>query len=121
MRPQAQRWVERADEDLRGAQVALDEALYPLCSFLCQQAVEKFLKAIWIERLGTEPPRTHNLANLADDLGLTLTEWDDFLRALSSQAVISRYPLDEPYERDETASRLERTVELCEVLRRLLS
>ncbi len=56
-------WLKRADEDLYMISV-LDISLAPNgVAFLAQQAVEKYLKACWVE-LGSIPPMTHDLEEL---------------------------------------------------------
>jgi HEPN domain-containing protein len=63
MREVSRRWLDRAEEDLY-ALSALDHARAPnAASVLCQQAVEKMLKACWVE-LGSRAPLTHELEEL---------------------------------------------------------
>jgi HEPN domain-containing protein len=115
------RWLERSDMDLQMAEAGLNLGLWPPCVFHCQQAVEKVLKAIWVNQRETEPPRTHNLVDLAAELDLRLEEWDDYLTNLSDQAVASRYVDDEGYTADDALQCYEKARVLCELLRHLLS
>jgi|YNPMSStandDraft_1061717.scaffolds.fasta_scaffold36217_3 HEPN domain-containing protein len=63
MRGEAERWLRRALEDLDAAS-SLEASRHPdVMAFLAQQAVEKALKAVWVE-LGLLPPRTHDLGYL---------------------------------------------------------
>jgi HEPN domain-containing protein len=56
-------WVERAEEDIQALQ-QLDVTQTPnVAGVQAQQAVEKFLKACWIE-LGSAVPMTHDLEEL---------------------------------------------------------
>jgi HEPN domain-containing protein len=107
-------------EEVFAAEVMIREGYYRLSAFLCQQAVEMLLKAIWFERRNTEPPRTHNLFDLARDLEV-LPAWSQFLPILTAEAVVSRYAHEEPYQPDEAVRRLEWTVEICRELRALLT
>jgi HEPN domain-containing protein len=63
--PDAERWRELALYDLGTAEAMLAAGRYLYVLFCCQQAVEKDLKALIIERCGIFPPRTHDLAKLA--------------------------------------------------------
>ncbi|MGQ9571973.1 MAG: HEPN domain-containing protein [Dehalococcoidia bacterium] len=61
--------------------------------FECQQALEKLLKAIWVEQAPQGyPPREHNLVSLAEKVGLQLSaEQLQFLDDLSRQYKPTRY------------------------------
>ncbi len=52
MKPETERWVARAAEDLGMADAAWEREYFSSCMFHCQQAVEKLLKAGLIERTG---------------------------------------------------------------------
>ncbi|WP_242826070.1 HEPN domain-containing protein [Desulfurispora thermophila] len=62
---------------------------------MCQQAVEKALKAVFFEKNGQTPPRKHDLISLAGDAGL-LPDLDHeakkFLRKLTYYYIETRYP-----------------------------
>ena len=63
MKKTARNWVERAEEDIQVLQ-QLDVTQTPnVAGVQAQQAVEKFLKACWIE-LGSAIPMTHDLEEL---------------------------------------------------------
>ena len=73
MREETQRWLDKAEDDLKKARDNCSIKHYDLASFLCQQAVEKALKAVLIEE--TEMfPKIHDLvklgrlANISKDL-----------------------------------------------------
>jgi len=69
MRRVTARWVRKAEVDTTGAsQLARAKpALNDLVCFHCQQAAEKYLKALMLE-LGLVPPRTHDLPKLLSAL-----------------------------------------------------
>ncbi|TVS02654.1 MAG: HEPN domain-containing protein [Cyanobium sp. PLM2.Bin73] len=80
--------------------------------FTAQQAVEKILKA-WIVLADRQPPRRHDLGELAELAGLEL---DPALRELQTFAVEARYeegpfPLPEP--REALLERIERLSQEC--------
>ena len=66
---------------------------YVYTAFLCQQAIEKYLKALFIKKTSKEAPRTHNLVYLVGLLELELTdERMGLLTDLSSYYIEGRYP-----------------------------
>ncbi len=77
-------------DDLLAAKVLFREGLYDLSAFHAQQAAEKALKALWLERRAELPPRTHALHVLARELGLN--DLLDSARFVSSVYYVSRYP-----------------------------
>jgi HEPN domain-containing protein len=58
-------WIERSQYDLDTARVMLDSGRYLYVSYMCQQSVEKLLKAI-IAQQGKENFPIHNLNRLAE-------------------------------------------------------
>ncbi|MGH9198783.1 MAG: HEPN domain-containing protein [Acidimicrobiia bacterium] len=125
MKPDTENWVRLADEDLRVAKVGFESSLFRPCVFHCQQALEKLLKAVWIERASEGlPRRTHDLVGLADELQLELADgWVEFLRRLSEQYMPSRYgdvPVVE-ISRESAENYLRRTEEIFAWLLKLLN
>jgi len=57
-------WIERSQYDLDTAKVMLDADRYLYVSYMCQQTVEKLLKAI-IAQQGKENFPIHNLNRIA--------------------------------------------------------
>ena len=86
-----ERWVRQADRDLENAKKNLDIEAYDVCLILCEQAVEKTLKALYIKERNEEPPRTHSLRKLID-----LTNMPDealkLVTELESYYMVLRYP-----------------------------
>jgi HEPN domain-containing protein/predicted nucleotidyltransferase len=66
----ASRWLAFGQEDLRMAELALEEGLFNQVCFHAQQAVEKALKAL-LAASGELVPRTHRLADLWQRLPAT--------------------------------------------------
>lgn len=58
MQSDEQRWLNFAREDLRVAELALEEEIFNQVCFHCQQSAEKSLKRLLV-RQGKTPPRTH--------------------------------------------------------------
>ncbi|OGB89422.1 hypothetical protein A2625_07900 [candidate division WOR-1 bacterium RIFCSPHIGHO2_01_FULL_53_15] len=85
------KWINQADHDLEMAKKVVKDGGYDTCAFLCQQAVEKYLKALYIHINKTNPPKTHYLDELAKGLSCP-DNILDIARELSSDYMISRYP-----------------------------
>ena len=89
-------WLRRARSDLALACAPLPpDVLHSELCFHAQQAVEKSIKAVLLER-GIEPPRTHSIAYLLELLppGVSLPPEAVEAVSLTSYAVIARYPGD---------------------------
>lgn len=99
---------------LRSLRIGLDPA-YPEedWGFTAQQALEKLLKA-WIVLADRQPPRAHDLEDLAALAGLSL---DQALLALQVFAVETRYeegPFPLPAARADLLAALEALLRRCE-------
>ena len=96
MKRQTAMWVRKAEEDWDGAceLAARKPPLRDLACFHCQQAAEKYLKAL-LQESGAAIPKTHDLEDLLDLLlphDLTLAPLRRGLSSLSRYAVEYRYP-----------------------------
>ena len=86
-------WVKIAKYDLQTAKAMQEKGRYLYVLFMCQQSIEKILKAIYIQKKKELAPRTHNLTYLCDVLNLAIEETDkEFLAQLNQFYLISRYP-----------------------------
>ena len=123
MKETTRRWLQTAENDLAVARIAHENGFYNQCVFHCQQAVEKVLKAIWIERLGQTHPKTHNLAFLAIQLDLDVSdERLTLLQDLAEQYLPSHYAdLEVEYPEEESSEYLSLSTETFHWLRQLLS
>lgn len=63
MSEEAKRWLQFAQEDLRMAELALEEEIYNQVCFHSQQCVEKALKGL-VTHGGATPPRTHRMVDI---------------------------------------------------------
>ena len=89
-----ERWLERAEDDLKFARVGLKEGFYSQVCFLSQQAVEKSLKAFLISR-GVLYPKTHKLTDLAEacsKLDRRIERFNKDFRILDEFYIPTRYP-----------------------------
>lgn len=62
---EVKKWLDIAKEDLAVAGELFKSGRYLYSAFFCQQAVEKFFKAIIAFETGKEPPYIHDLIVLA--------------------------------------------------------
>ncbi len=93
MDKQIQEWIEISDYDLQTADAMFNARRYLYVVFMCQQAIEKILKAIYAQKKNELPPRTHKLLYLIDILKLNIDDSDKVLFAqLDEFYLASRYP-----------------------------
>ena len=70
-----QYWIEDSERDLETAKSMLGSRHYDWSLFVGHLAIEKLLKALWIQcNQSNTPPKIHNLLRLADGAKLILTE-----------------------------------------------
>src|SRR3990170_4553309 len=86
-------WVDASRYDLETARALLESRRYLYVLFMCQQSLEKLLKAHLTRRTAAFPPMIHSLARLAELAGLELSQDDKaLLERLSLYYLQSRYP-----------------------------
>lgn len=86
-------WVDAGNYDLKTAEFMQKSGRYVYTAFLCQQAIEKYLKALYIKKTSHEAPRTHNLVYLIGLLQLEITDEQlKLLTDLTSYYIEGRYP-----------------------------
>ena len=87
-------WIDRAEYDLETAKAMRQTGRYIYVGFMCQQTVEKALKAV-IAKQGVFPPKTHALLRLAElaNLSTVLSEEQNrLLDELHPLNIEARYP-----------------------------
>lgn len=95
MKDETKTWVSYAEENLESAIILLAGHLYNPCLQNVQQAVEKALKAILIERVG-KLQRTHDILELKyllNDKGIKIDISDESCDFLNSIYLPSKYPI----------------------------
>ncbi|MEW6069196.1 MAG: HEPN domain-containing protein [Candidatus Thermoplasmatota archaeon] len=115
MRKAAEQWFKRGNENLNDAKILLGHGgSYGDTCFLCQRAVEKFLKGFLV--LNSKKYRLiHNLAELLKDCGeidRSLLRFGDDCKKLTAYYVTSRYPL--PYPVEHTKEEADEAVKIAE-------
>ena len=96
MKRETAQWVRKAEQDWEVAHKLAGENPPPrdIVCFLCQQAAEKYLKAL-LQENGLVVPRTHDLVNVLNLLlpgDATLVPLRRKSRSLTQYAVDYRYP-----------------------------
>jgi len=90
-------WISLAKYDLETANVMLKAERYLYVAFMCQQSIEKILKACYVKQHKTTPPYTHNLLRLIRDLNFNdeiTNEITETIETLNSYYIESRYTED---------------------------
>jgi len=111
----SQEWSKQAEYDMETAEAMLDSARYIYCVFMCHLSIEKALKALYANKLGKNPSKTHSLVYLAQSIQLDLPEQTkEFLEILDDVSVPTRYPeelekLIKEYSKDRTKNILDRS------------
>lgn len=95
-------WEDIAEYDLKTAEAMLESGRYLYVVFMCQQAVEKLVKGLYVLYKDEEPPRTHNIWNIFDMIfdidelmklqPLELEEYFSFFDELLAYYISGRYP-----------------------------
>jgi HEPN domain-containing protein len=118
-------WISLAEYDLETARAMQKSGRYLYVVFTCQQAIEKYLKALYVKEKGETPPYTHNLTRLVEELsiaGQIDPKVDRFLERMNSYYIQSRYTeeIKEISRRLDTVTTreiLDRTEEVCSWMR----
>ena len=121
-----QNWLQIAEYDLETAKAMLKGKRYLYVAFMCQQAIEKLLKAIYSKQKKESAPRVHNLVYLSGFLELELSDEDkEFLSTLNQFYIGSRYPgeqykLAQSIDENKTTEYLKKTGEIFQCLKKIL-
>lgn len=122
MRKEVQNWWDQAEDDFDGAEFTFHGKRYYIAAFLCQQAVEKALKALFLHEKRGEVPQSHSLIYLATNTSVP-RRFYSFLRELTPKYVDTRYPdaaVDLPssiYDEENTKVLLGKSKEVLEWLK----
>ena len=87
-------WRKSAQHDLESAEGIFDTGKYDWCLFVGHLALEKILKAIYVDRNDNNmPPKTHNLVRLVELSKVTIDEEQKFLLdKINDFNIHTRYP-----------------------------
>ena len=84
-------WVSKARRNLEMAEGAVSLGHWESCVFWCEQAVEVYLKALFLATRRRTPPRTHHVVDLGAELGLPADLREDLVLAEEDYMAV-RYP-----------------------------
>lgn len=113
-------WIELADYDLETAKAMLKSKRFLYVGYMCNQVIEKMLKAYYVKATGEQPTYTHKLIRLAEESNIYKMfsdEQKDFLDIISPLNIEARYPtqkqdLLESLSKDKCVNIIKRTEEL---------
>lgn len=85
-----------AEDDLDTANVMLKSNKYLYVSFMCEQAIEKLAKGIYVYTFGKEAPFTHNISIVLKNIEKVINtdkykEYETLFATLTSFYIIGRY------------------------------
>ena len=115
-------WLTQANYDMDTADYMFRGGRYMYAVFMCHLSLEKALKGRYAEKLGKEPPKTHNLLYLLEKMKLTLPEdLFDFISTLNRVSVPTRYPDDlqrilKDYDKKKTKEVLDQSKQVLQWL-----
>jgi HEPN domain-containing protein len=119
-------WLDISDYDFETAKSMLSSSRYLYVVFMCQQAIEKIIKALYIHKFDTDPPKSHNLAFIFQMLGIQASaEVSSFLNLLSAHYIQNRYPdyksrLSTTLSKDKAEQYLKKTEDIYKWLKSLI-
>ncbi len=86
-------WVKSAKNDWKVAQHLFDKRDYAYALFFGHLTIEKFLKALYVEKCNEVPPFTHRLIHLAEKIGLDMpSDKLELLEIITDFNLEARYP-----------------------------
>ena len=126
MRVEAERLIKQGERDLLNARKNVEIEAYEVAAFLAEQAVEKFLKAVWIVQKAELPPHTHYLLELGKGLKMP-DPLQRHLAFLNPDYTITRYPNAangipyELYDRETALSKIKAAEEVIAWLQKQIN
>jgi len=95
MNSKVKEWHGLSKEDFDVAELTFKSKRYTHTVFMCQQAIEKSIKAVYVKKFNKVPPRKHDLLALCRDIGIIdelSDEYKKMLAYISSMYILARYP-----------------------------
>jgi len=126
MRKEIQNWLDQAEDDFDAAKFNFNGKKFYVAAFLCQQAVEKALKALFLYEKKGEVPQSHSLIYLATNTYIP-KQFYSFLKELTPKFIDTRYPdasVELPskiYDKENTEKIVNRSREVLEWIRNRLT
>ena len=86
-------WIKSAQNDWRVAGHLFEKGDYPYALFFGHLTIEKFLKALFVQKFDEPPPYTHRLTYLAEKAELDISpEKLELLEIITDFNLETRYP-----------------------------
>lgn len=91
------KWLEMAKEDLETATIMFNNDKFIYVAFMCEQAVEKLAKGIYVYTFDKEAPFTHNINIVLKDIDkvtsaeIYTNKYELLFSKLTSFYIIARY------------------------------
>jgi HEPN domain-containing protein len=86
-------WLDIAEYDMQTARSMHKSGRYLYTVFMCEQAIEKILKANYLQKLSKEAPYSHNLVYLESLMELGISNKDlELIAELTTYYIEARYP-----------------------------
>jgi HEPN domain-containing protein len=115
-------WLDSSEYDLKTAEAMLAAGRWVYVVFMCQQAIEKLMKGLYVIYIDDEVPRIHSLSKIIDKFADKLTvqiseERYALLDRLTAFYISGRYPeykdrISEGVGKDEANELLEKSKEV---------
>jgi HEPN domain-containing protein len=121
-----EKWLKQAIHDFESAKKNFEINIYDVTLILCEQAVEKILKAYYYLKYEKAPPKVHSLEKLTELLGLEeelnelIIELDDFYFTLRYPDVAEEVPY-ELCDREDALLGLKKTEKIIELIKSKIS
>ena len=93
MKEEIKRWWKLTEKDLDAAQYKYEGKKYYIAVFLCEQAVEKAFKALWLKEKNGEIPKVHNLLFFFKELNIP-EKFRTTCEDLTGSYIGTRYPTE---------------------------
>ena len=119
MRQEIKNWSDQSNDDFDSAKFNFNGKKFYVAAFLCQQAVEKALKALFLYEKKGEIPQSHSLIYLATNTSIPRNFYS-FLKELTPKFIDTRYPdasIDLPsriYDEENTKRLLDKSEDILE-------
>jgi HEPN domain-containing protein len=119
VREEVKNWIKSGEKDLETAKYNLTGDRLDAAAFFAQQATEKALKSLQIEKLGRFE-KTHDLVLIAKSVGAP-PEMIDLCELIAPFYTVTRYPdVLAPYDKEKVSSVVEACEKVVEWVKRLL-
>jgi HEPN domain-containing protein len=116
-------WFKQAEYDMKTAEAMFETKRYIYVIFMCHLSLEKAFKAFYLKKLGSLPPKVHNLLYLIEKIGVPLPkDLYEVVFVLNRTSIPARYPDDlqkmkKEYNKQKTGDLLVKSREVLKWLK----